>query len=156
MNSDPQIRHEFEISLMPVSNNDMYLPRPFRGGKSAYITKSTLLRKFQEAVQPLLVKHIPNELVDSLKEAMKNPQLAIHLGFVFGMPKKEFYKCDASNYVKSIEDMIKDRLKIDDSRNCSVSSRKFLSDDKWITNVVIEVYELEFEVESKWHGWKEK
>lgn len=145
---------EFDIEGIEIaSTNEMYMPRPRRtknGKWTAYVTKTNEMRAFEESVNPLLESFIQDDLVTQLHEELEDKQKAIRLELTYYLPSFPFFTSDASNYVKTIEDRIKERIDIDDVRNCEVILRKVLSDNL-LTHVKLETYELDYEVpEGKW------
>lgn len=136
---------KFEFDLIDVnivSNNKMYMPRPTKGGRSAYITKTNELRKFEDTIDELLLRLIPDEVVKSFNNDVEDDQVILQVSFDFQMTETDFFIDDASNYIKVLEDAIKYRLNIDDTRNCKLEITKHISsEDHWITHVIIETCE---------------
>lgn len=145
---------DFDIPDIEIaSTNEMYMPRPKRGRNgrwTAYVTKTGEMRDFEERVTPLLETLIPDETVEELVDDLKDVQRAIRLEFTYYLPPSPFFTSDASNYVKTIEDRIKERIGIDDVRNCEVVLRKVLSDSV-STHVRLETYDLDYPIpEDRW------
>ena len=136
-----------------VSTNEMYMPRPKRGKNgrwTAYVTKTNEMRDFEKKVSPLLESFIVDDTVKRLHDELEDKQKAIRLELTYYLPSFPFFTSDASNYVKTIEDRIKERIDIDDVRNCEVILRKVLSDNL-STHVKLETYDLDYEIpEGKW------
>ena len=133
----------------------MYMPRPKKRG--AYLTRSVHLREFQDAMREYLIEAISDEEVASLKEELKNPKMVIHLRIKYGFESSTFFREDASNYVKAIEDCISRRIGIDDSRNCKVYVEKELSEETE-AQIELETYELPFDIpkDKKWKASRKK
>ena len=145
---------EFDIPDIEIaSTNEMYMPRPRKtknGRWTAYVTKTNEMREFEESVNPLLESFIVDDTVKLLHEELEDRQKAIRLELTYYLPSFPFFTSDASNYVKTIEDRIKERIDIDDVRNCEVILRKVLSDNL-STHVKLETYDLDYEIpEGKW------
>ena len=145
---------EFDIPDIEIaSTNEMYMPRPKRGKNgrwTAYVTKTNEMRDFEKKVSPLLESFIVDDTVKLLHEELEDRQKAIRLELTYYLPSFPFFTSDASNYVKTIEDRIKERIDIDDVRNCEVILRKVLSDNL-STHVKLETYNLDYEIpEGKW------
>ena len=145
---------EFDIPDIEIaSTNEMYMPRPKRGRNgrwTAYVTKTNEMREFEESVNPILESFIVDDTIKLLHEELEDKQKAIRLELTYYLPSFPFFTSDASNYVKTIEDRIKERIDIDDVRNCEVILRKVLSDNL-STHVKIETYDLDYEIpEGKW------
>lgn len=146
---------EFDIPDIEIaSTNEMYMPRPKRGKNgrwTAYVTKTGEMRDFEEKVNPLLETLISDKVIKELQDELKNDiQRAIKLELTYYLPSYPFFTSDASNYVKTIEDRIKERINIDDVRNCKVVLEKRLS-DTLSTHVKLETYELDYIIpEDKW------
>lgn len=146
------MKFEFEIDgIKPVSTNDMYVPIPCKGGKKAYLTSSSELRKFHKAVEDLLQEYITDDEVIDLKEELTDRQKAIELSVVFELPSTEFFRKDTSNIVKALEDSIVNRIGVDDKRNCKVTLEKRISQDGELRmKVIFNTYELDFEIPRDW------
>ena len=145
---------EFDIDDIEIaSTNEMYMPRPKRtktGKWTAYVTKTNEMRQFEESVNPLLESFIQNDIIDELHKELEDKQKAIRLELTYYLPSFPFFTSDASNYVKTIEDRIKERIDIDDVRNCEVILRKVLSDNL-STHIKLETYDLDYKIpENKW------
>lgn len=145
---------EFDIDGIEIaSTNEMYMPRPRKtknGRWTAYVTKTNEMRQFEKSVNPLLESFILDNEIKLLHEELKDKQKAIRLELTYHLPSFPFFTSDASNYVKTIEDRIKERIDIDDVRNCEVILRKVLSDNL-STHVKLETYNLDYDVpEDKW------
>lgn len=145
---------EFDVPDIEVaSTNEMYMPRPKRGKNgrmTAYVTKTKAMRDFEASVDPILLEHLTDDVVSELSAELSDIQKAIRLELTFYLPSKPFFTSDVSNYVKTIEDRIKERVDIDDVRNCEVILKKVLSDDL-STHVRMSTYALDYEIpEDKW------
>lgn len=132
-----------------VSTNDMYLPRPMKGGKKAYLTKSGALRKFQDKMSDFLSKSLTDEVIHKFNESCEDRQSALKLTIDFHMDRSCFFSDDISNYIKALEDCISRRLGIDDVRNCELHLRKFYDNESYVY-VKIESYTLDFELDRDW------
>lgn len=144
---------EFDIVDVEIaSTNEMYMPRPKRGKNgrmTAYVTKTTKMRDFEKLSDPIIEEAITDEMVSELKNEFEDPRRVMRLDITYNLPSKAFFTSDTSNYVKTIEDRIKERLGVDDARNCEVNLRKVLS-DSLSTHIVIETYDLEGDIPNKW------
>ena len=143
---------EFAIhGIHPVSTNDMYLPRPCRGGKHAYLTSSSQLKKFHKEVEDLLQDLITDEQVEQLTEELSDRRKVIELSVVFLLGKSGFFGQDTSNIIKALEDSIVNRIHIDDKRNCRIILEKRLSDDGEDHFLVkMGVYDIGHDLEREW------
>lgn len=142
---------EFDLKdIALVSTNEMYMPRPCRGGRSAYLTKTPEMREFEEKIKDILDEELSEEIVNKLHEELSDPNIAMKLHLHSLLPSASFFKVDTSNVVKALEDCIKIKIDVDDTRNCEVLSTKELSDN-FSTHVTMETYKLGFEIpEDKW------
>lgn len=145
---------EFNIkNQVLVSTNELYMPRPTRGGRSAYITKSPYARGIEEEIDRKLLELISDDIIKELSDELDDDQIAIKLMMNIELPEVDFFRVDSSNYLKFLEDRIKYRINVDDTRNVTVSSTKHINnDDKvWNTNVKLETYRLPFDIpEGRW------
>lgn len=136
--------------LQLISTNEMYIPRPTRK-HGAYLTKSPKYRKFEPSINEQLDKLDKDKLNKFINELNNDKQKAIRFIATFKIPQKKFFRSDCSNYIKAIEDCIKNKIGIDDSRNCEVLLNKVISEnDTWDTDIILEIYDLDFEVPDKW------
>ena len=129
-----------------VSTNEMYMPRPCKGGRSAYLTKTSGMRKFEEKVKDILDEVFTDDIVNELTKELEDPQIAIRFHLHTRMPSESFFKVDSSNMIKALEDCIKVKIKIDDTRNCEVLSTKELIDSDLEATVTMETYTLDFDI----------
>lgn len=145
---------EFEIEKINlVSTNDMYIPRPCKGGKHAYITRSTALKSLQAFMEKNLVEKLPDDVVTILNEELKDygDDFAIKLKVAFYLPSKNFKKEDTSNYIKALEDCITKRTGIDDCKNVELSLKKFLTENDYMSvKVRLESYRISSELGEDW------
>lgn len=144
-------RLEFKLDrIKPVSTNEMYS----YGRKT--VRKSNKYKAFESEVilqirtkSDILVSGIINNFKDELS---KDYRLAIKVIFKFYIPKRSYFRVDTSNYIKAPEDIIKNLVGIDDSRNVSVVADKYLSKDKdWHIQIELEIFQLSYEIpKNKW------
>lgn len=141
---------EFEIKgIKPVSTNEMY-----SYGKKK-VRKSNKYKAFETEVFIQMREKIPdlenNEKIKKFKERLKDYKLAIKGYFKFYIPKRSYFRADTSNFIKPVEDIVKNLIGIDDSRNVKIEADKYLSDKEWNIEIRFEIYELEYEIpENKW------
>lgn len=111
-----------------ISVNDMYIHpvRKCKNGKyRSYFAKSPYLKEVQEYFAEVLPECIPESEVVKIKKVLENRDKELSLEFIIGIPEKEFYEHDATNFVKAPEDCISKYLGIDDSRNVEVMVGKW-------------------------------
>lgn len=132
---------EFEISEPKlVSVNDQYM-HPVRKTKSgrytSYVCKSPSLKELQSFYKEVLSDKILDEDLKRYKEFLSEvPRSGIQLSLEIGLPEREIYEHDASNFVKALEDSISVRTSIDDSRNLRVIVEKqYTEDSSWMLKV---------------------
>lgn len=147
------MRVDFDIDGVEVaSTNEMYMPRPKRVGRrlTAYVTKTKALRDFEAMVDPMIARSLTDSVVTYLRRELADDGTAIRLTITYSLTSRAFFTSDVSNYVKTLEDRIKERLGVDDARNCEVHLDKVLS-DRVTTHVRLETYRLPYEVpKGKW------
>lgn len=122
----------FEIkNPLLISTNDAYY-HPVRKTKTgrymSYVCKSESLKKLQEFYKEKLSEAISDEDISNLKKDLESSGTpkGIVLELFVGMPEREIFEHDSSNYIKALEDCIVNRIKIDDSKNHYVSIEKFI------------------------------
>lgn len=121
----------FEIkNPLLISTNEAYY-HPVRKTKTgrymSYVCKSESLKKLQEFYKEKLLEAISDKDVDNLRDDLESGiTKGVVLELFVGMPEKEIFEHDSSNYIKALEDCIVNRIKIDDSRNHCVSIEKFI------------------------------
>jgi len=121
-----------------ISVNEQYM-HPVKKTKSgrytSYVVKSPYLKEVQEYYNNLLNEIISDEDIKKLQEEVSDEKLTgLALEIRLGLPRKDIYENDMSNYIKAYEDCISRRLKIDDSRNLLVSIEEQLyesEDNRW-------------------------
>lgn len=123
------IKFEIKNPLL-ISTNDAYY-HPVRKTKTgrymSYVCKSESLKKLQEFYKEKLSEAISDEDIRNLKKDLETGvSKGIILELFIGMPEKEIFEHDSSNYIKALEDCIVNRIKIDDSRNHCVAIEKFI------------------------------
>ena len=142
---------EFKIDgLKPVSTNEMYS----YGRK--IVRKSNKYKAFESEVM-IQIRDTSDIIINGLIDKFKNRldsdyRLAIRGYFEFYIPKRSYFRTDTSNYIKATEDIIKNLIEIDDSRNVSIVADKYLSGDKeWHIKVRLTIFELSYEIpKDKW------
>lgn len=142
---------EFKIDgLKPVSTNEMYS----YGRK--IVRKSNKYKAFESEVM-IQIRNTSDIMINGFIDKFKNRldsdyRLAIRGYFEFYIPKRSYFRTDTSNYIKATEDIIKNLIGIDDSRNVSIVADKYLSGDKeWHIKVRLTIFELSYEIpKDKW------
>lgn len=142
---------EFKIEgLKPVSTNEMYS----YGRK--IVRKSNKYKAFESEVM-IQIRDTSDIIINGLIDKFKNRldsdyRLAIRGYFEFYIPKRSYFRTDTSNYIKATEDIMKNLIGIDDSRNVSIVADKYLSGDKdWHIKVRLTIFELSYEIpKDKW------
>lgn len=144
-------RLEFKLNgLKPVSTNEMY------SYGRRIVRKSNKYRAFESEVILQIRKEsdiLISGVIDKFKEELeRNYRLAIKGIFKFYIPKRSYFRVDTSNYIKAMEDIIKNLIEIDDSRNVSIIADKYLSSDKeWHIQIELEIFQLSYEIpKNKW------
>lgn len=138
--------------IEPVCTNEMYRPTVSAanssGKRHAFLRSSYELMRFQDRFDVMLSSY-KSDITSFLDECKKLYQ---YLGFKFTIllriPKDViFYKrrsddlrpCDASNYIKAIEDRLSVITGIDDKYNMEVKAVKYCSDvSSWGFSIIIE------------------
>lgn len=151
------IKLELPDDTEVVSTNDMYTPIPRKGGRGAYVTKSYPLRVFQDKMKEFLDGAITDEEIDELNQELEDRNVVLSLSIKYSFLRDSFFTEDSSNYIKSLEDCISQRLKVDDSRNCRVYVEKELSESSKI-KVEISTYKLPYEIpgDRKWKALRSR
>ena len=128
---------EFEVpNPKLISVNDQYM-HPVRKTKSgrymSYVCKSPSLKEFQEFYKEALSQLIKDEDINQIKEFLAAvPHSGLQLSLEIGLPLRELYEHDASNWIKALEDSISTRTGIDDSKNFRVVvEKKYTNDSSW-------------------------
>lgn len=141
---------EFDAKIILISTNEMYMPGITKYRKP-YMMKTGNLRKFEDEIDGILEKEITDEEITQLKSDLVDPSVAIAISVDTGMDETDYFRCDTSNYIKALEDAIKYRLKVDDTRNVRLTLNKHLIDEnEWVSHIIIETYKLPYEVPDKW------
>lgn len=107
-----------------ISVNDQYM-HPVKKTKTgrwvSYTCKSPSLKAYQKYYKEILDEQIDEDFINALKTWIdEDKSHGLSLEISVGIPKKEIYQHDASNFIKSFEDCLSERLGIDDSRNILV------------------------------------
>lgn len=134
---------EFEIvNPKLISTNDMYM-HPVKkcknGRYTSYTCKAPYLKELQEFYQEKLGELIRDEDIEILKSEVSK-DVGVKLEIELGMPKLSIYANDASNFIKSLEDCVVNRIGVDDKYNLEVSIVKTIHEseiDEWILKVRI-------------------
>ena len=136
--------------IKPVSTNEMYS----YGRKK--VRKSNSYRAYESEVF-LYIRNTTdiqtNGVIERFKRELDSDyRLAIRGYFEFYVPRRSYFKVDTSNYIKATEDIIKNLIGIDDSRNVSIVADKYLSKDKeWNIKIKLEIFQLSYEIpKDKW------
>lgn len=131
-----------------ISVNEQYM-HPVKKTKSgrytSYVCKSPYLKEVQSYYVDVLKKCISDEAVESLSKEVERFSSGLELEIVLGLPRKDFYEYDVSNFIKALEDCIVVRTGVDDSCNFKVSILKqlYLSEnDDWRMKVKISPIKL--------------
>lgn len=134
--------------ITPVSANDMYfVPR-----KLGKMIKTPHYRSFESSMKERLEELVTPESISEFMDKLDDPSFAINFTIDLFMPDDEFYRRDSSNYLKTVEDIVKNHIGIDDSRNKKVSAEKFISETgKWKFVCKITAVQYEDLNEAKWH-----
>ena len=143
---------EFKIDkIKPVSTNEMY-----SYGKKT-VRKSNKYKSYESEVIIQIRNTSDVNVLSGLINGFKNRldsdyRLAIRGYFEFYVPKRSYFRIDTSNYIKATEDIIKNLIGIDDSRNVSIIADKYLSLDKeWHIKVRLTIFELSYDIpKDKW------
>lgn len=123
---------EFEIDnpkLISVNEQYMHPVRKTKRGRyTSYVCKSPYLKEVQEFYKEVLSEKISDDDVEDLQSEVSSGggNVGVELTIRVGLPRKDIYEYDISNFIKSLEDCIVARIKIDDSRNLKVSISKNL------------------------------
>lgn len=137
-----------------ISVNEQYM-HPVRKTKSgrytSYVCKSPYLKEVQSYYSEKLKELISDEEVETLKKEVVKYDVGVCLEIFVGLPRKEFYEYDVSNFIKALEDCIVSRVKIDDSHNFKVSIIKSVTnplgdedEENWRLKVRISPEKLSF------------
>lgn len=120
-----------------ISVNDQYI-HPVRkckdGRYRSYVVKAPYLKEVQEYYKEVLPELIPDEIVKEIQsEINKTSNYGLSLEFMVGIPEKEFYDHDISNFIKALEDCIFTYLGVDDCYDTRVvaSKRKCKDSSDW-------------------------
>lgn len=123
---------EFEIDNPKlISVNEQYMHpvrKTKRGSYTSYVCKSPYLKEVQEFYKEVLSEKISDDDIEVLQSEVSSGggNVGVELTIRVGLPRKDIYEYDISNFIKSLEDCIVARIKIDDSRNLKVSISKNL------------------------------
>jgi len=130
-----------------ISTNDMYMHpvrKTSKGHYMSYFAKTSKLKELQEFYKNLFDEIITDDQVRELNlftsESKTN---GILLRVEYGIPVKELNEHDVSNFIKSIEDCIVSRTKVDDSRNLKVIAEKKIyesEENEWIMRISLSTY----------------
>lgn len=134
---------EFEVfDPKLISVNDQYM-HPVRKTKSgrymSYVCKSPSLKEFQEFYKESLSQLIKEEDINEIQEFLRTTfRSGLCLSIEIGLPPRELYEHDVSNWIKALEDSISTRTGIDDSKNLRVVvEKKYTNDETWWLRVKI-------------------
>lgn len=116
--------------IKPLSVNESYMATSYTSGsgyKGAKIAPSPALTNYKEEMSALFEKAYGDRILDSDK--------LYTLRLIFSLPKLQFYykngkirKQDTSNFIKPLEDIISQVIRVDDSKFVKVSSEKYFND----------------------------
>lgn len=139
---------------------------PAKGGKSTilrygkptrvstYLTKSKVYKDMEKKVWEAM----DEQLTDADKQKYKallvdNQQLSVEVEADFGFSEKGYFNRDTSNYIKSLEDAVKVKLGIDDSRHTKVFLTKhMIKTGDWVTLYHLDVIKNEEFISRNWHS----
>ena len=111
--------------ITPVSTNEMYS----YGRKT--VRKSSKLKAYTDSVLFQLKGKLKESDIVAFQNCLKEDyRRAIYVDYIFNVPKRSYFRADTSNYPKALEDIIKNIIGIDDTRNVKLSAEKILSQDK--------------------------
>lgn len=115
-----------------ISVNDQYM-HPVKKTKSgkwtSYTCKSPALKNFQKFYEKKFNEIIPDDDIEFFKKEIEShPLKGLVLSIDVGLPLKELFEHDVSNFIKAFEDCLSTRLGIDDSKNLEVRIRKSVFD----------------------------
>lgn len=148
--------------IYPCSTNDMYIPCSARGGHGAYLRKSGTLNAFQTEFWNMMTDLYLDDIVRFLEYSRSKYE---HLGFKLtlwiGMNDMWYIRnpddirpYDASNYIKAIEDLISNRIEIDDKYNMEVRVVKYgVDSERWI--ITAEMEPIDFHQYDTANGFEE-
>ena len=131
-----------------ISINEQYIHpvrKTKRGTYTSYFAKSPYLKEVQQYFEEVLAEKVTEEDICKLKEEV-NETNGVFLSLKLGLPRKDFYEYDLSNFVKSVEDCLVKRIKIDDSRNVKLDISKVLynsANNDWRLDVKVSSIEIE-------------
>lgn len=146
-----KLKLEFD-DIEPVCTNEMYRPTVSAanssGKRHAFLRSSYELMEFQDKFDKMLSNHKTeiDLFINNCKKLYK--YLGFKVFILLRIPKDIiFYKrksddlrpCDASNYIKAIEDRLSVIIGIDDKYNMEVRSVKYCSEiSNWGFSIIVE------------------
>lgn len=149
LNSEDNILAMTFFPSSPVSTNDMYIPvSKGKNTRRGYYLKSSALKEYQETLFKEITDIYQDKIIRFLDYCNSNyDRLGFNVELFIGINDLNYKQksiqhdlrpYDASNYIKSTEDIIASRLEIDDKYNMRVSVLKYKSsEDSWRTTVII-------------------
>lgn len=142
---------EFDlINPKMISVNEQYI-HPVRKTKNgryvSYFAKSSYLKEVQSYFDEVLKEKIKDKDVEILVEETSSQDLpGVLLEMTLGLPRKDFYEYDLSNFIKAVEDCLTRRTGIDDNRNVELNVKKVIYEtdrDDWKLFIRIASKEVE-------------
>lgn len=111
-----------------ISINEQYMHpvrKTKRGRYVSYFAPTPYLKEVKQFYKEVLSEKITDEQVLELQDALGDKyEEGLSLEIVIGIPDCNWKDSDVSNFIKSLEDRVVERIKIDDSRNFKVSAEK--------------------------------
>lgn len=116
--------------LISVNEQYMHPVRKCKDGRyRSYVCPSPYLKEVKSFYDEVLKELVLDEDISDISSQI-NKNTGISLTICISFPEKDLYSEDGSNFIKSIEDSVTRRIKIDDCRNLNVNVVKLISDDE--------------------------
>lgn len=121
---------------------------------STYKTKSKVYKDMERDVWKEMDKQLTPEDIKKYQDLLlSDQQLSVEVDVDFGFSEDGYFTRDTSNYIKSLEDAVKVRLGIDDSRHTKVSLTKhILKAGDWTTLYDLKVIKNSEYVDKDWNS----
>lgn len=118
---------------------------------SVFKSKNDIYKNMEKEVNEEFSKQVSNDQISKFKEYMSDSQNIIRLVLDFGFDVERYYDRDSSNYIKSLEDAVKNIIKVDDTRNVQLVVTKHpIKNTDWITVIRIDVIRSDEFLFKKW------
>ena len=144
----------------PILANDMYFSVPKKYNKTrkdgttytrmmATTAATPALKTYQATMSAMLDQIIDETTVQRFKEFFHRrteKDYGIRLTITHSVPSSKFFDYDLSNTIKSFEDCLVKRLKVDDKYTTEIIMKKVLDDDAelgWVIDCKYELVEVE-------------